>query len=330
MTRVAEALRQAARFDEQPGKQFTPPPDEEGEFSPPLLSYRSESLASVDAAPAQAASVAASSVPAASVAASSVHAASSAVHLASSSVQAASVAVSSVPADTKLRRALGPRLASRSFDSKLVASAEAASATVQEYRQVAAALQEIQNRSAWAGRVSLERSLRAVLVTSALPGEGKTLTVANLALTLSDYLAKRVLVIDADFRRPALHELLALSNGTGLSEVLRSATNQLQLQQISPLLSVLPAGQVAADLPTLGTERMRLVLEECTRRFDWVLLDTPAISTGADARLLAGLCRAVLLVIASGATSYRVVERAISEVGRGCVIGALLNQVTRA
>jgi capsular exopolysaccharide synthesis family protein len=199
---------------------------------------------------------------------------------------------------------------------------------VQEYRRIATALQEIQDRSDWTGHRDLQRSLRAVLVTSALPGEGKTLTVANLALTLSDSLAKRVLVIDADLRRPAIHELLGLPNVVGLSDVLRGA-HDLPLQEVSPLLSVLSAGQVPVHSRTLGSDRMRAVLEECARRFEWVLLDAPAISFGADARLLARLSRAVLLVIAGSATSYRVVERAISEIGRACVIGAVLNELAQ-
>jgi len=295
MTRVREAFKQAALVDEEVGESSSlAVANGSGGASPPLLHASQRS----DAAP-----------------------------LLSFRPELADYADGiAVQTDGPVRRP-APAFASRSLDAKLVVSAQAAPTTVQEYRQVAAALQEIQDRSEWTGRSGLHQSFRAVLVTSALPGEGKTLTVANLALTLSDHLAKHVLVIDADLRRPAVHELLGLSNATGLSDVLRSGTDNLPLQEVSPLLSVLSAGASWVDPQTLGSDRMRTVLEECARRFEWVLVDAPAISFGTDARLLARLSRAVLLVIATGATSSRIVERALSEVGRACVIGTVLNQV---
>ena len=94
-----------------------------------------------------------------------------------------------------------------------------------------------------------------------------------------------------------------------------SPLGNLPLQEVSPL-SVLSAGESPVDPETLGSDRMRTLLEECARRFDWVFVDAPAITFGTDAKLLARLSRAVLLVIATGATSSRIVEVALSEVGR--------------
>jgi capsular exopolysaccharide synthesis family protein len=188
-------------------------------------------------------------------------------------------------------------------------------------------LQEIQDRSGWAGPVRHERTLKTVLVTSALPGEGKTLTVINLALTLSEDFGRRVLVIDADVRRPAIHDVLGLSNAVGLTDVLRPGMEHLPLQEVSSRLSVLTAGRAIFDPRNLASDRMRSLLRDAASSFDWVLLDAPAIDRAPDARLLAGVSRAVLFVIARGTTRFSAVERAMSEIGRGSIIGAVLNEV---
>jgi capsular exopolysaccharide synthesis family protein len=189
---------------------------------------------------------------------------------------------------------------------------------IEQYRRLAAAVHELQ----------LSRGLKLLMVTSALPGEGKTLTIANLALTLSDSYGRRVLLIDADLRRPTLHDLLKVPNAVGLNEVLRSSSSELPLVQASPLLSVLPAGRADTNpLAALTSERMRAVLEAASTRFDWVLIDAPPVGIMPDAGLLAGMTGASLLVIAAGSTPHKLVDRAVSELGRDCIVGAVLNRI---
>jgi Mrp family chromosome partitioning ATPase len=97
---------------------------------------------------------------------------------------------------------------------------------------------------------------------------------------------------------------------------------------ISPSLSVLPAGRFAGSLmEALGSDAMRALLDETADRFDWVILDGPAVQQMSHPAVAARLSRAVLFVIASGSTAHPVVDRAITEIGRGCVIGAVLNRV---
>jgi capsular exopolysaccharide synthesis family protein len=215
----------------------------------------------------------------------------------------------------------------RSGADTLVVSANASVAAVEQYRRIAVALQDIQRRSEWAGPEGLGRGLRTVVVTSAVHREGKTLTAINLALTLSEHYGCRVLVIDADLRNAAVHDVLGLSNLVGLTDILRSGLQRIPLQEVSSRLSVLPAGRAALDPSNLGSDRMRTLLRDAASAFDWILVDAPPVGRGPDARLLARLSRAVLFVIATGATPYPVVERAMSEIGRGSVIGAVLNQV---
>lgn len=209
-----------------------------------------------------------------------------------------------------------------SFDpgvgTKLVGSPGLSPVAAEQYRRLAASLHQLQT----------ENGLKTLMVTSSVPREGKTLTVTNLALTLSESYKRRVLLIDADLRRPSIHEVLRLPNSTGLSEGLRSANGRPPLLEVSPLLSVLTAGKLDADpVAGLSSERMGILLEEFSAEFDWILLDAPPVGLMPDANLLARLTRAVVFVIAAGATSHKVIERAIGEIGRDFIIGTVLNRI---
>ena len=95
------------------------------------------------------------------------------------------------------------------------------------------------------------------MITSALPHEGKTLTVVNLALTLSESYARRVLVIDADLRAPSLHTILDIPNDRGLSEALRDGQHELPFTEVSSRLSALTAGKPGpTPLAGLSSRRM--------------------------------------------------------------------------
>jgi capsular exopolysaccharide synthesis family protein len=209
-------------------------------------------------------------------------------------------------------------LAAPEFDPKLVLDATADHVPVEQYRRLAASVHELQ----------LKDGLKTLTVTSAVPREGKTLTVSNLALTLSESYGRRVLLIDADLRRPSLHQLFGLRNAVGLIDVLRSERNDLPLTLVTPMLSVLPAGQPGPN-PVAGitSERMRVLLAEAVAEFDWVLLDAPPVTIMPDAGLLAGLTGGIVLVIGAGSTPYPLVARAIDELGRDCIVGTVLNRI---
>ena len=189
---------------------------------------------------------------------------------------------------------------------------------VEQYRRLAATLHSIQ----------VEHGTKTLMVASALPGEGKTLTVTNLALTLSESYGRRVLLIDADLRRPSVHEVLAVPNDRGLSDALRTDSGELPLVQVRPKLWVLPAGRADSNpMAGLTSDRMRAVLRESAVQFDWVLVDTPPVGIMPDAHLLAGLTEGVVFVIAAGATPFALVARAVSEIGRDNIIGTVLNRI---
>jgi capsular exopolysaccharide synthesis family protein len=196
----------------------------------------------------------------------------------------------------------------------------AASNTVslEQYRRLAAVLHDVQ----------VEKHLKTVMITSAVPQEGKTLTLMNLALTLSESYARRVLMIDADLRCPSLHAILGIPNGRGLSEALRESRHELPIIEVSERLSILTAGHTGpTPLAGLSSTRMGEVIEECAARFDWVLIDTSPVGVLPDASIFGRLVGGVIFVIRAGSTPARVVERAIAEIGSDAIIGTVLNQV---
>ena len=173
-----------------------------------------------------------------------------------------------------------------------------------------------------------ERGLKTLMVTSAVPNEGKTLTATNLALTLSESYGLKVLLIDADLRRPSVHQIFRLPNSAGLSDGLRVEKGPLPLIEVSPGLTILPAGRPDADpMAGLTSERMKAVLAEAASRFDWVIIDTPPVGLLPDAQLLARLADGVLVVIGAGRTPYTMVQRVINELGPERIIGTVLNRV---
>jgi Mrp family chromosome partitioning ATPase len=119
-----------------------------------------------------------------------------------------------------------------------------------------------------------------------------------------------------------------LPNKAGLSDMLRSEAPGLPMLQLSKNLSVLPAGSLDRNpMAALTSDRMRRLLEEAAASWDWVLLDAAPVGLMPDARLLAGLTRAVLFVIAAGSTPYPLIARALADLGPECIVGTVLNRI---
>lgn len=207
------------------------------------------------------------------------------------------------------------------ISEKLVAATAnpSAPAAAEQYRQLAASLHHAQK----------ERNLAVVMVASALAGEGKTLTSTNLALTLSESYRKRVLLIDADLRRPSVHEVFELSNSSGLTDGLKTPKEQrLALVKVTERLTVLPAGRPTNDpMSLLTSERMKRLIEEAVEAFDWVIVDTPPVGLLSDANLLSALVDTAVLVVAAGSTPFDFVQRAVEAIGRDRIFGVVLNRV---
>lgn len=200
---------------------------------------------------------------------------------------------------------------------KLVTESAVQTAPVEQYRRLAARLHLAQ----------AEAGTKVVMITSAVASEGKTLTATNLALTLSESYKRRVLLIDADLRRPWVHELFKIPNLTGLNDGVRADVDRkVPLIAISEYLSVLTAGRPDPDpMSVLASDRMRRILTDAARSFDWVIVDTPPVAVLSDAHLLARLVDTVVLVVKAGSTQHAAMTRAIDAVGRDRILGVVLN-----
>jgi capsular exopolysaccharide synthesis family protein len=194
--------------------------------------------------------------------------------------------------------------------------------SVEQYRRLAARLHLMQ----------AEHQTSVVMVTSAVAGEGKTLTAANLALTLSESYRRSVLLIDADLRRPSLHTLFGVENVSGLSDALKAAeARKLTLVELTDQLSLLPAGRPDNDpMSVLSSERMRQVIAEAGKKFEWVIIDTPPVGLLTDARLLASAVDTVLLVVQAGKTPLAAIKAAGEAIGRERILGVVLNRAEKA
>jgi capsular exopolysaccharide synthesis family protein len=192
-------------------------------------------------------------------------------------------------------------------------------AAIEQYRRLAASLHHVQ----------VERGTTKVMITSAVSGEGKTLTALNLAMTLSASYRRRVVLIDANLRSPSVHTLFDTGNVVGLSEVLSDARHpKPALVELSPRLSIVPAGRPDPDpMGPLTSPRMAMILDEMAEQFDWVIVDTPPVVLLPDTNLLVGMVDAAVVVIEAGRTSYEMIERAIQVIGRQRVLGFVLNGV---
>lgn len=171
-----------------------------------------------------------------------------------------------------------------------------------------------------------DNGLRSVMITSALPGDGKTMTAVNLALVLSESYRKQVLLIDADLRHPSIAKL-GVGAGAGLSEALSAKHDQkLALTAITPNLTLLPAGRPVPDpIAGLTSSRMRRIVAEAVERYDWVIIDAPPLGPVTDANLLAAMVDGTLLVVRAGTTQYPAVQKAVEGIGRERILGVVLN-----
>jgi Mrp family chromosome partitioning ATPase len=182
---------------------------------------------------------------------------------------------------------------------------------VEQYRMLAASLHRWQGVTG--GKV--------VLVAGTASGDGATLTTVNLAITLAGAYRRRVLLVDGDQRENGLHKALMASRGTHRE---RSSGAPPPPVAVGPRLNVVAAKPSTGDAaPTLTPSTIAL-LERSREGFDWVLLDVDA---GIDARLLSEHVDGIVLVLAAGKTGRDTSNHAVSTLGRGRILGVVLNGV---
>lgn len=175
---------------------------------------------------------------------------------------------------------------------------------------------------------SRDRLMRSIVVTSSQPGEGKTTVSVNLAIALAQQ-GRRVILLDADLRRPSVHRALGFRNIRGLSSCLGDGSEWAPcvLPGLTPGLDTLPAGHPPKNpVALLSSSRMKTLIGQVLDEYDYVVIDSPALMpTLADARILAGLVDVSILVIRSGMAPREFVIRARKLLNN--VVGVVLNNI---
>jgi capsular exopolysaccharide synthesis family protein len=190
-------------------------------------------------------------------------------------------------------------------------------AAVEQYRRLAATLIHAQ----------AERGVRIVMVTSSVGSEGKSLTTANLAVTLARSYHRNTLIIDADRRAPSQHEIFRVANSRGLTDHLRGDEGPAPVVSLQDGLTLLPAGRPTNDpVGGLASARMKRVITDASAAFDFTLIDTPPAALVPDASLLSAMADAVILVVAAGSTPFEIIQRTVAVLGKERILGTVLNR----
>jgi capsular exopolysaccharide synthesis family protein len=166
-------------------------------------------------------------------------------------------------------------------------------------------------------------------MSSAVMGEGKTTTAINLAMIIAQS-DQRVLLIEADLRRPRFHKIFKIYNTKGLSNYLAGEVEAPIIQKGPlPRLAVIPAGPIPPNpAELLVSNRMKTLLEAASRDFDFIICDAPPLLPVADSRILARLFDGVILVCNAGKTTYDMTERSLKMLQdiRARLLGLVVNQ----
>lgn len=181
------------------------------------------------------------------------------------------------------------------------------------------------------GDNGIERA-NLILITSSVPGEGKTFTAVNLALSIAMEREKTVLLVDADVAKPSISKLLGIGEHAGLIDLLEGKNVRVQdvmLRTDIPNLSILPAGRLHQhSTELLASDAMKRLTKELSQRYPdrVVIFDSPPLLAASQGAVLAGLVGQVVLVIESEMTPQYIVQEAIAKLESCKVVGTVLNK----
>ncbi|MGD9364667.1 MAG: CpsD/CapB family tyrosine-protein kinase [Desulfobacteraceae bacterium] len=176
---------------------------------------------------------------------------------------------------------------------------------------------------------------RTILITSALPGEGKSFVSSNLAVSMAQGVEEHVLLIDGDLRKPAIHTRFGFNKVAGLADYLAHGDNIGGALLKTPIdkLTLLPAGEPPANpLELMSSKKMKALLEEVKSRYDdrYVLIDSPPPTMASETNAIAKYVDGVIVVVRAQKTSRDAVVDTIEKLGKEKLIGIVLNQADRS
>lgn len=180
---------------------------------------------------------------------------------------------------------------------------------------------------------SIDEELKVIMASSAGPGEGKTTTIANLAVTYAQSERKTIL-IDADLRKPTAHHTFSLSNRWGLSSVIsQQCTLEESIQRSHvPNLDIITSGTIPPNpAEMLGSNRMSALISQLRESYDIILIDTPPLLAVTDAQIVASKCDGAILVVDQGRVKRDIAKRAVQNLQavNARILGVVLNNVKR-
>jgi capsular exopolysaccharide synthesis family protein len=185
------------------------------------------------------------------------------------------------------------------------------------------------------GLMQKQRGIKTILVTSSVANEGKTFTATGLAGVFAQEHGKRVILIDADMRKPKPGRSFGLnrSNGDiGLSKVLlgEEDSQEAVILSIDPAFYFMPAGPLPSNpSELLSSQNLERTLKSAAANFDWVIVDSPPVLGLSDTSSIAPLCDAVVLIVRAGSTPSKLILNAIDQIGQDRLCGIVLNRQKR-
>jgi capsular exopolysaccharide synthesis family protein len=194
------------------------------------------------------------------------------------------------------------------------------SAVTEQYRTIRTNLQF----------AAVDEEIRTIVVTSTKPGEGKSTTISNIAIVMAQQ-GNRVLLIDADMRKPTLHRHFNIENVKGLTNILTSDISIKEAVRLTVVenLAVITSGPIPPNpAELLGSKKMEKAISSAVAEYDFVLFDAPPVLAVADAQILANQCDGVIMVIGSKKTQFDPalkVKKRLKDT-KAKLLGAVLNQ----
>jgi receptor protein-tyrosine kinase len=207
-------------------------------------------------------------------------------------------------------------------DSLLIDAARPHEAPMEEFRTLRTRLNHMQSL----------QPIHTIVVTSASPAEGKSLTAANLALAESHLAGNTTLLADFDFRRPIIHTLFGIDRGPGITDYLmgQAPLHKVIKRIAGTNLYIMPAGQAVINpLELLNLREVKHLMDRLPSLFQWVIMDSPPLLFAADANLLGTMSQGTLLVVRIGHTTIDSVTRAMQSLCNNNVLGIVVNGARR-
>ncbi len=207
-------------------------------------------------------------------------------------------------------------------DALLVDPSKPRDAPSEEFRSLRTRLNHLQR----------SQPLHTLVITSASPGEGKSFTASNLAMSHAQLAGKRVLLADFDFRRPSIAKTFGMTETAGVTDYLlgKAGVSDILRRVADSNLYVIPAGETVPNpLELLNLPQCGALLEALRDHFDWVILDSPPLLFAADGNLLSTMADGTILVVRIGTTTYDSVARALQSLCENNVLGTVVNGAHR-